>query len=106
MVVRGGAAVHRGVTPHESRHRNPGVSPRVALVSARGARGLDEDMPPLVAAFAAAGAAGGGRRTGTTREVEWARFDLALLRSAWDYTERIGEFLAWVQRAPQPSRSC
>jgi len=32
------------------------VKPAVALVSARAARGLDEDMPPLIAAFAAAGA--------------------------------------------------
>ena len=26
------------------------------------------------------------------------RFDAALLRSAWDYTERLAEFLAWVER--------
>jgi O-ureido-D-serine cyclo-ligase len=31
--------------------------------------------------------------------VEWASFDLALLRSAWDYAERITEFLSWAQRA-------
>jgi O-ureido-D-serine cyclo-ligase len=31
--------------------------------------------------------------------VDWSSFDLALLRSAWDYAERITEFLAWVQRA-------
>ena len=30
--------------------------------------------------------------------VEWARFDVALLRSTWDYTERLPEFLAWVER--------
>jgi glutathione synthase/RimK-type ligase-like ATP-grasp enzyme len=69
----------------------------VALVTCRAARGLDEDLPPLVRAFAAAGA---------TAEIvdwdddaiEWARFDLALLRSAWDYTERLPQFLAWVER--------
>jgi glutathione synthase/RimK-type ligase-like ATP-grasp enzyme len=69
----------------------------VALVSARAARGLDEDMPPLLAAFAAAGA-----RAAITdwddAHVDWGGFDAALLRSAWDYTERLSEFLAWVER--------
>jgi hypothetical protein len=73
------------------------MSMRVALVSARGARDLDEDLPPLVAAFDAAGA-----RAQVTvwddAQVDWASFDAALLRSAWDYTERIGEFLVWVER--------
>jgi hypothetical protein len=74
------------------------VTIAVALVSARAARGLDEDMPPLLAAFAAAGA----RAEITDWDdpaVEWARFDVALLRSAWDYAERRTEFLAWVERA-------
>ena len=69
----------------------------MALVSARAAHALDEDMPPLIAAFAAAG---------VTAEicdwddaaVEWERYQAALLRSAWDYTERLSEFLAWVER--------
>ena len=34
------------------------MTARVALVNARAARGLDEDMPPLTAALAAAGAHG------------------------------------------------
>jgi O-ureido-D-serine cyclo-ligase len=72
-------------------------APAVALVSARAARALDEDLPPLLRAFAAAGA-----RAEITDwddgEVDFRRFDLALLRSAWDYTERLPEFLAWVER--------
>ncbi|HWW79442.1 MAG TPA: hypothetical protein VNY82_07580, partial [Steroidobacteraceae bacterium] len=28
--------------------------------------------------------------------VDWESFDLALLRSTWDYTERLREFLVWV----------
>jgi hypothetical protein len=70
---------------------------RVALVTCRAARGLDEDMPPLLAALAAAQA---------TAEIvdwddaaiEWSGFDVALLRSAWDYAERRTEFLAWAER--------
>ncbi len=30
--------------------------------------------------------------------VEWTRFDAALLRSAWDYAERLPQFLAWAER--------
>jgi O-ureido-D-serine cyclo-ligase len=69
----------------------------VALVTARAARGLDADMPPLVAALAAAGAA--ARIVDWDDPgVDWARFDLAVPRSAWDYAERLPEFLAWAQR--------
>lgn len=68
----------------------------VALVTCRAARGLDEDLPPLVKAFAAAGASA-EILDWDDGEVDWARFDLALLRSAWDYTERLPQFLAWVE---------
>jgi O-ureido-D-serine cyclo-ligase len=72
-------------------------TPVVALVTARAARGLDEDLPLLLTAFAAAGAAA-EIVDWDDGEVDWARFDLALLRSAWDYTERLPQFLAWVER--------
>jgi glutathione synthase/RimK-type ligase-like ATP-grasp enzyme len=70
---------------------------RVALVSARAARALDEDMPPLLAAFAAIGVSAEIADWDDAR-VEWGGFDAALLRSSWDYTERLSEFLAWVER--------
>jgi hypothetical protein len=76
---------------------------RVALVSARGARDLDEDLPPLVAAFAAAGAQA-QVTVWDDPQVAWSGFDAALLRSAWDYTERIGEFLEWVGRTAAVTR--
>ena len=28
--------------------------------------------------------------------VDWSQFDVAVLRSTWDYAERIDEFLAWI----------
>lgn len=55
-------------------------------------------MPPLVAAFAAAGAAA-EIAVWDDAQVDWSRFDLTLLRSAWDYSERLPQFLAWVERA-------
>lgn len=74
------------------------MKPVVALVTAREARGLDEDLPPLEAAMHRAGY--------ETRVVDWddpvaqwGSFDLALLRSTWDYTDRLPEFLAWVDSA-------
>ncbi len=68
----------------------------MALVTARGARGLDEDMPPLSAALAAAGAQS-AILDWDDRTADWARFDLVVLRSAWDYAERLPEFLAWAE---------
>lgn len=76
---------------------------RIALVTAHAARGLDADMPPLLAAFAAAGAEA-EIVDWDDSAVDWARFDAALLRSAWDYAERLPEFLAWVERAAAVTR--
>ena len=75
----------------------------IALVTTRAAHGLDEDMPPLEAAFAAAGA-----RTAIVdwddAQVDWAAFDSVLLRSTWDYAERRDEFLAWAGRVAACTR--
>jgi len=73
---------------------------RIALVTARPARGLDEDEPPLNMALQKAGCQVEVAEWDDPR-VDWASFDVALLRSAWDYCERIAEFLAWVERASQ-----
>lgn len=70
---------------------------RIALVTARAARGLDEDEPPLRTALQASGC-----EADTTEwddpGVDWASYDLVLLRSAWDYAERLAEFLDWAGR--------
>ena len=70
---------------------------RVALVSARAARHLDEDLAPLLAALAAAGVAATVAEWDDP-EVDWTVFRAALLRSTWDYTRRLTEFLAWAER--------
>jgi hypothetical protein len=69
---------------------------RVALVTARAARGLDEDMAPLGATLAAAGAQS-SIVDWDECGVDWRGFDLVVLRSAWDYAERLPEFLAWAE---------
>jgi glutathione synthase/RimK-type ligase-like ATP-grasp enzyme len=69
----------------------------LAWVTARGARGLDEDEPVALAVLDRVGV-----RTEVVDwddpEVDWARFDRVVLRSAWDYPERLPEFLAWLDR--------
>jgi O-ureido-D-serine cyclo-ligase len=69
---------------------------RIALVSAHVARPLDDDLAPLEAALHAAGAEV-SIEDWDDPAVEWESFDLALLRSAWDYSRRLPEFLAWAQ---------
>jgi len=70
----------------------------VALVTARAARGLDEDEPPLHLALQKAGCTVQIAEWDDAK-MDWASFDIALLRSAWDYAERVTEFLLWVERA-------
>lgn len=70
---------------------------RIVLVSARAARGLDEDLPPLLAALGAVGLEA-AVADWDDPEVDWTGFRLALLRSTWDYAERCAEFLAWTER--------
>ena len=70
---------------------------RIALVTARDALALDEDMPPLHAALEEAGVTADAP-CWDDAVVDWSRYDAALLRSTWDYVERIDEFLAWCER--------
>ena len=70
---------------------------RIALVTAKEALALDEDMPPLVAALE-----GRGMTVDTPcwddPAVDWRCYDVAVLRSTWDYMDRLGDFLDWTER--------
>ncbi len=79
------------------------ASPKIALVTVDAARALDEDLPPLAEALAQAGAAVSIVSWDDT-SVAWSAFDLALLRSTWDYVDRLAEFLAWTERASGATR--
>jgi hypothetical protein len=75
-------------------------APHIALVSTQAALALDEDLPPLVAALRHAGA------QVTTpcwddAAVDWSQFDLAVLRSTWNYVDHVAEFRAWTRRCAQ-----
>lgn len=75
----------------------------IALVSAREAQALDDDLAPLKAALEAAGA-----RVDICcwddPAVAWQDFDQVVLRSPWDYVERLTEFLAWCDRTAAGTR--
>lgn len=69
----------------------------VALVTDTVNLAIDHDMPLLREACTTIGL--------TTEicqwedeEVDWSRFDAVLLRSPWNYVDRLSEFLAWCER--------
>jgi glutathione synthase/RimK-type ligase-like ATP-grasp enzyme len=72
--------------------------PRIALVTATAARDLDDDLAPLSTALAETGS-DCSIVAWDDANADWAAFDLVLLRSPWDYTQRLPEFLDWLQRA-------
>jgi O-ureido-D-serine cyclo-ligase len=70
---------------------------KVALVTAIAAFALDEDLAPLQQALHTAGVQA-QIVAWDDMTVSWGRFDAALLRSTWDYTERLPEFLQWAHQ--------
>lgn len=76
---------------------------KIALVTAIAAFALDEDLAPLAEALARAGASC-SVVAWDDPTVSWGRFDVAVLRSPWDYTQRPQEFLAWCERIGTQTR--
>ncbi len=72
---------------------------RVGLATCAEVADLDEDGPTLLAALAARGVE--GVPAVWDAEVDWERFELVVVRSAWDYAERRDEFLEWAARLPR-----
>jgi len=76
---------------------------RIALVTAAAARDLDDDLPPLREAMTARGLAF-DVVDWDDASADWSRYTIALLRSTWDYSQRLPEFLAWAERAARHTR--
>ncbi|WP_346539484.1 hypothetical protein [Micromonospora sp. DPT] len=80
-------------------HQSTRGEPRVALVTCDRLADLDPDDRLVLAPLAA---------RGVTAEVavwddptvDWAGYDLVVLRSPWDYALRRDEFVAWAQTVP------
>ncbi len=67
----------------------------LAWVTTRAAHGRDEDETAVVAALGLAGCAV-EIVDWDNRDVNWSQFERVVLRSAWDYPERLTEFLTWL----------
>jgi hypothetical protein len=76
----------------------------VALVTAMAARDLDEDLPPLTQALRAVPGIQISVVNWDDPDADWSQFDVALLRSAWDYSQRLDEFLGWAARVAALTR--
>ena len=76
---------------------------RIALVSARDALRRDEDLFPLETALREAGAVP-GIVCWDDATVDWGGFDIVLVRSTWDYSWRLPEFLRWAERVSACTR--
>ncbi|MHA5051330.1 ATP-grasp domain-containing protein [Streptomyces sp. SD15] len=79
---------------------------RVALATYRPEEGevsADRDLPVLKAALEEAGAAA-SVEFWDDPEVDWGAFDLVVIRSTWDYSWRVAEFVAWAERCGKVTR--
>ncbi|MEV8591584.1 hypothetical protein [Streptomyces sp. NPDC052012] len=78
---------------------------RIALVTCRPGDEVaeDRDLPELVRALEAAGAEASAV-VWDHDGVDWGRFDLAVIRSTWDYSWRAAEFTAWAERCGKATR--
>ena len=76
---------------------------RVALVSAVASRGRDPDEIPLLDALIWRGV-DATVVAWDDRSVDWGGFDLAVIRSTWDYLRRGREFSRWLHRVERRTR--
>lgn len=74
----------------------------LALVSVAAAHALDEDMLPLVAALDSAGISNHVVYW-DDQSIDWSEYDAVLIRSPWDYIDKLPEFLDWAKRVSELS---
>ena len=74
----------------------------LALVSVAAAHALDEDLAPLSAALDEAGIAHRIVYWDDTF-VDWSHYRAVIIRSPWDYIDKLPEFLAWAARVSEHS---
>ncbi|MFL6074683.1 MAG: hypothetical protein ACJ73S_14910 [Mycobacteriales bacterium] len=73
---------------------------RIALATCSAFPDGDEDFAALAAALDALDAEAVSA-VWDDPSVDWAAFDLTVIRTTWDYTRRYDEFLAWTRRVPR-----
>lgn len=75
----------------------PAVDTRVALLTSGAHAHLDDDLPPLIAALEARGVAAEAVDWHDA-SVDWAGFELVVIRSTWDYASQPDAFLSALER--------
>lgn len=75
------------------------MSRRIALASTRDLEVLDADEELLLAHLPIADVV-----PWESEDVDWSAYDVVLLRSTWNYTEHLDEFLAWAERVASQTR--
>jgi len=78
------------------------VAGHIALVTCQRARGLDSDEPLLLAALDALDIR--VEVQDWDRPADWSAYELAVIRSTWDYARRHEEFLSWAATAGELTR--
>ena len=76
---------------------------RIALATCELWPDLDVDGPELIAALTAEGLV--VELHAWDSEVDWAGFDLVVIRTTWDYWDRHEKFLAWTRSVPRLANS-
>jgi glutathione synthase/RimK-type ligase-like ATP-grasp enzyme len=73
------------------------MKPRVALATCAALPQLDVEDAPLIPALAREGI-DGEPVIWNDSAVEWGAFDLVIVRTTWDYPNKIAAFLAWADQ--------
>jgi glutathione synthase/RimK-type ligase-like ATP-grasp enzyme len=76
------------------------VTERIALVSSERGLRIDPDLPIASSALRDMGFVVDLVRWDDDA-VDWASYDLAVVRSCWDYSWRLDEFLTWAESVPR-----
>jgi len=76
------------------------ANPRVALVTCAALPALEDDDRLVIGPLAAHGVAA-EPVVWDDPAVDWGSYDLAVLRSPWDYVARRDDFVAWAARVPR-----
>lgn len=76
---------------------------RIALATCAALPELDSDDTPLLAALAERGAVAEAV-IWDDADVDWASYDMVVIRSTWDYAQRRDQFLEWAERVSQVTK--
>ena len=79
------------------------VKPRIALVTCKRLREPDHDARPMRRAFRALGVEP-VFAAWDDPSMDWGAFDLAVIRSTWNYIHHLPAFLAWAKGAARSTR--